>query len=122
MNQNEAFIDQPPIINGLEIKPLTIQVTETLSAIFPIRDLPDQVWVGAYFLLASMEFRDAIKLLKSEDPQTECMAAMLELSPSDYRELREYVSRVLGRRAAASIEIPESPGKPEESEATQPTK
>jgi hypothetical protein len=111
MNQNEAFIDSPPMIDGVELKPLTVQISQALTGLFSKKDVTDQVWVGAYFLLASMDYRTALKLLKSDDIEIECMAAVMELDQDEYQSIIEYISRVVDRRAAAAVEVAESPGK-----------
>jgi hypothetical protein len=123
MNQNEAFTDEPPIIEGVPMRPFSGRVANIISQyVLSQEGSGDLTSIGAYVLISGMESREALAILRRENAVIECDSRALDLSEEDFSAINAYLGRVLDRRAAASIEIPESPGKPEDSEATQPTK
>jgi hypothetical protein len=123
MNQNEAFTDEPPIIEGVPMRPFSGRVANIISQyVLSQEGAGDLTSIGAYVLISGMESREALAILRRENAVIECDARALDLSEDDFAAINTYLGRVLDRRAAAAIEIPESPGKPEDSAATQPTK
>jgi hypothetical protein len=123
MNQNEAFTDEPPIIEGVPMRPFSGRVANIISQyVLSQEGAGDLTSIGAYVLISIMESREALAILRRDSAVIECDSRALDLSEDDFAAINDYLGRVLDRRAAASIEIPESPGKPEDSAATQPTK
>jgi hypothetical protein len=123
MNQNESFTDEPPIIEGVPMRPFSGRVANIISQyVLSQEGAGDLTSIGAYVLISSMESREALAILRRDNAVIECDSRALDLSEDDFAAINAYLGRVLDRRAAASIEIPESLGKPEDSAATQPTK
>jgi hypothetical protein len=123
MNQNEAFTDKPPIIEGVSMRYYDGVVQNTIkNYVARLDNAIEATYIGAYVIISTMGGREALEILTGKDAVITCDARALDLPKKDFDAINDYLCRVLDRRAAASIEIPESPGKPEESEATQPTK
>ena len=123
MNQNEAFTDEPPIIEGVLMRPFSGRVANIINHyVLSQEGAGDLTSIGAYVIISTMESREALQILRRDSAVIECDARALDLSEDDFAAINSYLGRVLDRRASAAIEIPEAPGKPEDSAATPPTK
>jgi hypothetical protein len=52
-----------------------------------------------------------LQILRRDDALIECDAVAMELSEDEFQAVSAYLGRVLDRRAAAAVEVAESPGK-----------
>ena len=114
MNQNEAFTDEPPAIDGITLSPFNGRVANIINHYVLTKDgASDLTSIGAYLILGTKETREALQILRREDALIECDAVAMELSEGEFQAVSAYLGRVLDRRAAAAVEVAESPGKPE---------
>jgi hypothetical protein len=112
MNQNEAFTDEPPAINGIVLLPFNGRVANIINHYVLTKDgASDLTSIGAYVILGTKETREALQVLRRDDALTECDAVALELTEDEFQAVSAYIGRVLDRRAAAAVEVAESPGK-----------